>query len=448
MVTVVMKNEIIRQRSFYGLDRAKVARRIARMGRIIGDRMGPIIARSVEITTQNMPGARMDAAQARMLTQRLASHYELLLSTNDASELEVSYHDIASTLAELGQDTRLTLSIGAVVMREILKAGTARMVWRPLEFVKCGMAIGSMFSFDTSVSLNLQIELERAALRTRKGEIDSAVDEFREEVTGIVRALTAVTERLTASSRHVDSATADTARRSDQAVGAVSGSTAILQMSSHAVDELGASIRHIGDQARQGANLAASAVHTTEISGAAMKDLSLALGEIDTITHMIGTIAGQTNLLALNATIEAARAGEAGRGFAVVASEVKALVAQVERATDEIRKILAKVRSASDGVIGEMGSIGEIIGGLSSATASVSVAVNQQRQAVDEICGHIETVVKQNSQLENGIRELAESSLLSAREAASLSEVTEELHARGSKLSHAFERLERNLRAA
>lgn len=433
---------------FYGLDRPKVARRVARMGRIIDGPLAAIIAHSTDLTLKNLTGVQMDAARQQMLTGRLIAHYALLFNNNDSPELEVSYHALASALAELGQDTRLTLAIGAVAMREILKAGTVRMTWRPFEFAKCGMAVGSLFSFDTSVSLFLQIELERAALRTRRGEIDSAVDEFREEVVGVVRALSGVTERLTASGRNVDMATSDTARRSDQAVSAVTGSTSILQMSSHAVEELGTSIRHIGEQARQGANLAANAVHTADISGAAMKDLSLALGEIDIITQMIGTIAGQTNLLALNATIEAARAGEAGRGFAVVASEVKALVAQVERATDEIKKILAKVRSASDSVVTEMSNIGQIIGGLSGATASVSGAVNQQQQAVDEICSHIDTVVRQNSQLEKGIVELADSSLVSAREAASLIEVTEELRTRGSKISQAFERLERNLRAA
>lgn len=104
---------------------------------------------------------------------------------------------------------------------------------------------------------------------------------------------------------------------------------------------------------------------------------------------MIGPLAGQTNRLVLNATIEAARAGEAGRGFAVVASEVKGLVAQVERATEEIKKILGKVRNASDSVTGEMHNIGNIIGSLSASTASVSIAVQQQLQAVEDACTSI-----------------------------------------------------------
>lgn len=69
--------------------------------------------------------------------------------------------------------------------------------------------------------------------------------------------------------------------------------------------------------------------------------------DIENIIETINEIATQTNLLSLNASIEAARAGENGRGFSVVADEIRKLAGQSMQAANEIKDIVANIRTTT-----------------------------------------------------------------------------------------------------
>jgi methyl-accepting chemotaxis protein len=443
-----MKLEISHKRQFYNIDRPSVRQRILRVAKTASASLDDYVAAAFDLLSSDASFGFAPGPSRNDIEKQFCSHYRVLLFEESSDSLEESYHALTSTLQGHGHDTRLCVAVGAVVMRSMLRAQAKKMFWWPFEFAKCSMAMGSLFSFDVSVAMHLQVEVERASLRTREGLIDSAIMEFQTEVNDFIAMVGTVAQHVSRACKNVDRATADTAERSESAIQAICESTGSLQNGSHAIEELGSSIRRIADQAKLGADLAHKAVNSAGDSGQAIQDLSQALGSIDTIAQMIGTIAGQTNLLALNATIEAARAGEAGRGFAVVASEVKALVSQVEKATDEIKAIVASIRHAADSVVTQIGNVGSIIGGLSDSAASVSAAVQEQRVAVERISSHVETVVSHNGKLENGILALASSSNASAQEASALRVMSEGLGTRSSALAEAFRRLERNLRAA
>lgn len=85
--------------------------------------------------------------------------------------------------------------------------------------------------------------------------------------------------------------------------------------------------------------------------------------EIGEITQMITDISDQTNLLALNASIEAARAGEAGKGFAVVADEIRKLSEQTANSAAKINELILKMQGN---------------------TKKVVVAMNENKQEIDE----------------------------------------------------------------
>lgn len=74
------------------------------------------------------------------------------------------------------------------------------------------------------------------------------------------------------------------------------------------------------------------------------EQLAEEIKHIESVLGLITSISEETNLLSLNASIEAARAGEAGRGFAVVAGEVSNLAAQTQASTDNINKVLNRIR--------------------------------------------------------------------------------------------------------
>ncbi len=71
---------------------------------------------------------------------------------------------------------------------------------------------------------------------------------------------------------------------------------------------------------------------------------SQAVGQV---LKAIQGISEQIAMLSLNAAIEAARAGEYGRGFAVVADEVRKLANKTQESTDEIKKIVENIQSAT-----------------------------------------------------------------------------------------------------
>lgn len=79
--------------------------------------------------------------------------------------------------------------------------------------------------------------------------------------------------------------------------------------------------------------------------------------QIERASEMIQSISDQTNLLALNAAIEAARAGEAGRGFAVVAEEIRKLAEQSSGFTEEIKTVIANLKSKSSQSVEKIGEI-------------------------------------------------------------------------------------------
>lgn len=443
-----LKAQIEKQKNFYSLNRDSVAARVAHMGRIVIPDLPALVTQSVELSTELKHFNAFTQKQSAALSAALAQHYTLLLTGDFDGKLEESYNSVLDELNECQHDTRLLLSINSVTMRSILKKAAARMVWRPFEFAKCSMAMGSLFSFDISVMLHLQLEMERAALQTKSARIDSEILLFREKLGEVSTSVSEVTAHLAQVAASVGMSAHATADKSDAAAKAISASGASIELSSHSVEELEASIDHIALQAERSAHLASSAVTSAERSHTSMHGLFGALADIDAITKLISKIAAQTNLLALNATIEAARAGEAGRGFAVVASEVKALVKQVERATSDITTILINVRAAAKNTGEEIGAINGVVYSLSDNAMAVSVAVQQQKMAAGEIRDHMTSLVGNNKSLRDNLGGLVISSASSASYANDLNQIIDELQTRTKTLQASFSEFSGALRAA
>lgn len=138
---------------------------------------------------------------------------------------------------------------------------------------------------------------------------------------------------------------------------ALDASAAVAQADQHARegDDL---VRQAGDKVQRLAR---------EMAGCAeaMQDLLEESAVIGGVLDVIKAIAEQTNLLALNAAIEAARAGDQGRGFAVVADEVRGLARRTQSSTEEIERMIGrlrtKVRQAAQRLDGSHALTGETV---------------------------------------------------------------------------------------
>jgi methyl-accepting chemotaxis protein len=83
-------------------------------------------------------------------------------------------------------------------------------------------------------------------------------------------------------------------------------------------------------------------------------DLVKASGAVREVVLSIEQIARQTNLLSLNAAIEAARAGEHGHGFSVVAQEIRRLADSTAGLTGQISALLQSISEAGQEAVAAM----------------------------------------------------------------------------------------------
>jgi len=203
-------------------------------------------------------------------------------------------------------------------------------------------------------------------------QADAAREALQKAEEAMARAETATREgMLTAAGRlegvvgHIDEATGDIARRSEEIRSGTDDQMERIQEAATAMEQMNATVLEVArnaadaaehsDQSRVMALEGAELVSGTVEAMGNMQTLTLEVREnmhklgaqseaIGTVMNVINDIADQTNLLALNAAIEAARAGEAGRGFAVVADEVRKLAEKTMGATTEVGENIKSIQ--------------------------------------------------------------------------------------------------------
>ena len=139
--------------------------------------------------------------------------------------------------------------------------------------------------------------------------------------------------------------------------------------------------RIAGAMDQAGHHLATAADRSVE-ARALLAELERAGDEIASVVETIAAVSRQTNLLALNATIEAARAGEAGRGFAVVAGEVKALAVETGRAAADVRNRIARLREGAHASGAAIAAMTEAVDAMRPAFATVRGVTGDQAATV------------------------------------------------------------------
>lgn len=196
----------------------------------------------------------------------------------------------------------------------------------------------------------------------------------------------------------------------------------IAQQADHRADEGAGVVTEATDRMNE-------ITRVVESTSTLVNELSESSREISEIVSAIEDIASQTNLLALNATIEAARAGEAGKGFAVVANEVKSLSTQTAQATEKISKriegllsdmgrIVQSMEEANGAVTYGQDSMHRMsetmtelrsnVGDVSSRMEQISVILQEQSQASNEVAQGVSTIATESSDSVGSLGNLAD----------------------------------------
>jgi methyl-accepting chemotaxis protein len=248
--------------------------------------------------------------------------------------------------------------------------------------------------------------LEKSNREEKVASMVSLANAFEGAIGEIVDTVSAASSQLEASAGTL-TATATRAQELTTMVAAASeeASTNVQSVAS-ASEEMACSVNEISRQVQESSRIAGKAVVQARKTHERVNDLSSAANRIGDVVELINSVAGQTNLLALNATIEAARAGEAGRGFAVVAAEVKALAEQTAKATDEIRKQIGDIQTATQDSVNAIGEIGITIGRISEISSTIAAAVEEQGAATQEVARNVQQAAQGTQQVAMNITDV------------------------------------------
>jgi methyl-accepting chemotaxis protein len=301
-------------------------------------------------------------------------------------------------------------------------------------------------AMDRNRNLNSQVLEESEAREVRTRHVEKSVEEFREAMQGVVRAVTSSASSMRDTAQSIAKVASDANGQAVVAAGATEQASQSVAAVAGAAEQLSASVEEISRQVHQSANVVDEAGQRTDKSVAEIESLAAATQRIDGVLNLIQTIAEQTNLLALNATIEAARAGEAGRGFAVVAHEVKALAEQTAKATTEIGQNVGMIQTSTRNAVDAVREIGGAVRNINEVTSSIASAVAEQDAATREISSNAQMAAQGNETLVLNIGSLSSAIGETANAATSVLSASTDLTSTADTLSREVDKFFHNLR--
>ncbi|MGA7070376.1 methyl-accepting chemotaxis protein [Bradyrhizobium sp.] len=290
--------------------------------------------------------------------------------------------------------------------------------------------------------LKTQADSERKLLLVRMA------DEFERGVLASLDSFAGSASEMQATSKSMSSTAIEASQQATSVAAVAEQASVNVQTVAAATEELSSSVSEIGRQVTQSTEIAGQAVSEANRTNVTVQGLSAAAQKIGDVVKLISDIASQTNLLALNATIEAARAGEAGRGFAVVANEVKSLASQTAKATDEISAQVGAMQGATTEAVQAIEGIGRTIGAINEITSAISIAVDQQGTATQEIARNVQEAALGTGQVSSNIASVNHAAEKTGSASNGVLASAEQLSRQAATLRGDVDRFLANIRAA
>jgi methyl-accepting chemotaxis protein len=272
-------------------------------------------------------------------------------------------------------------------------------------------------------------------------------EQFETAIKGVADATRRMSTDLRSHAQTVSTSAAATLGQAEAVARSSEENSVSVTTVASATEELAASVVEVATQISQSTAMTHEAEQQSKRMVLVVEDLKDAAGRIGAVVQMIGNIASQTNLLALNATIEAARAGEAGRGFAVVASEVKALATQTAKAAEDVVAQVTNIQAKTGEAVEAIGQISTVIGSISDRSTRVAIAVEQQKNATDEIARSTQQTASGTHEVSQSITEVSNATQETKAASEAMLAQADELHTRIDELNREVARFLKGLAA-
>lgn len=365
-------------------------------------------------------GAMVEGKTDRLIAAQ-TKHWDELFSGRFDESYTASARRIGMTHCRIGLEPGIYIAAYQFVLGRLATAFGSGLMTRGTSVAAdlTVMMKAVMFDLDLAISTYNDSYLEQQLASARR--LDESIQSLQGALAGRFTSLGQAATALSQASAELDSIASSNAESGEEAKRVSTATSHHVSSVASATEELSASIIDLNQQLSSARVTVESISHQASETTTVVRGLVAATESIGTVIGLIQSIAGQTNLLALNATIEAARAGEAGRGFAVVAQEVKALAHQTAVATDDIRKQIIDIQSATASTVSAIETMTADIGGVRSLIHGVSDGLGQQTSATAEIARAIaETsagsdvmsrTVTAAADSANGVKECADSTL-------------------------------------
>jgi methyl-accepting chemotaxis protein len=315
--------------------------------------------------------------------------------------------------------------------------------------------IGWLISFVTRPTRELQLAMQamqssgdlskRVVVRSQDeiGSTAQAFNDLAQSFQVIVSNVEGHAVQVAAAAHMLAKDTADMSQRALQQSEAANATAAVIEQVSVGIAQVAESTSNVArlscesmEHANRGQQNLQETVQELQSVERTVNDTSMAVTEfirssqnITSMTQQVRDIADQTNLLALNAAIEAARAGEQGRGFAVVADEVRKLAEKSAQAATQIDEVTQSLGAQSEQVektvqrglnalhssqahIQQVNDLlmetNDSVDGVNRGIAEITVAINLQRDASQQIASNVERIATMASDSNIAVKRTSE----------------------------------------